>query len=879
MASDGSGSKKNKFVSTKTLFGIGFIIIALIVSYISKDIYLTKTEEYKDNIYKKTNEDILKRFQNSIDEKLNISLLVASSLSKENKVKKSLLLKDRNILDMDKLLEEMRTKNEFVDIQVEIIDSKGISFSRSWVNNYGDDLVKNDTKLAHIIKYPKVFSQIKSTKFGMTFSSKIPLYENNKFIGLFGVNMHFNSLVDSYSKEGFNSIVLLNEKDSKKIIQDMSYSKLFIDNCYVVNANADKYLVRLLKENTLKTFCENWDNDYKINKKSDHLISKYIIKNEFGEPKSMIFIFKSIDEIDLIDLELIQQIHIIATILFLFILLFLINYMYMIARTKELNIENEELIVINENLKIKTDEMDFNDKKLDNMFNMQPNLMIMHNGKEVTKANKRFMGFFNRFGTFDGFKKKHRCVSELFEKYEAPNYIWEQHLESEFWVDYILNNPRRLYKTVMSINGDPHHFIIKLNELDYAKHVSERVIIIALVDMTQDLVNYKTLGESKQVLTTVNEKLEIKEEEANTDISYLLKNEIKETTESLLMEDISNINFTKAKISQMKNRAVKIVCIYKFDNIESQWTFFIPALTSSKILNTMLKDKNAKVVDHIDKDIIDTAREFIYTMSINFCNKINSEKFHDLYNVRYIQSSVAEAVSNDISSLENVYKIDLSNDNLKFNIFVEFDKDIIPFIEKIIYDKEITSKSKVNTIEKIESSKKSVDNVKVDEDKKIELYRKTDFDSLVINGSKDMLRELLDKDVTSSKLLPSKIYKIKDKNCVQFNNEFKINGESSKWSLLITAETLSLISNIKNDDIKSMLIDVVDKSLKNLADTMIKSMVSIIGEKTDNKIELIASNVEVKDKILFSYGASLFSLNFIFGSQKFEFYILIEEKD
>jgi hypothetical protein len=153
---------------------------------------------------------------------------------------------------------------------------------------------------------------------------------------------------------------------------------------------------------------------------------------------------------------------------------------------------------------MKTDEMEFNDKKLDNLFNMQPNLMIMHNGKEVTKGNKRFMGFFNRFGTLDGFKKKHKCVSEFFEEYNAPNYIWEQYIDGIFWVDYILKNPRRLYKMVMSIENregkwEQHHFIIKLNEIKYAANVSERLIIIALVDMTQDMLNYKSLEElSKQ---------------------------------------------------------------------------------------------------------------------------------------------------------------------------------------------------------------------------------------------------------------------------------------------------------------------------------------------------------------------------------------------
>jgi hypothetical protein len=165
----------------------------------------------------------------------------------------------------------------------------------------------------------------------MTFSTLIPLYNNNDFLGLFGINMHFNDLVDMANRDGFNSIVLLNEDDSKKITHDLSYSKLFIDNCYVVNSNADKYLVRLLKENSLDSFCKNWDEDYKISEKSDHLISKYIIKNEFGESIATIFIFKTIETIDLGDLELIQKAHIIGSALLILVLAFMMNYSYLIT--------------------------------------------------------------------------------------------------------------------------------------------------------------------------------------------------------------------------------------------------------------------------------------------------------------------------------------------------------------------------------------------------------------------------------------------------------------------------------------------------------------------------------------------------------------------
>lgn len=166
-------------------------------------------------------------------------------------------------------------------------------------------------------------------------------------------------------------------------------------------------------------------------------------------------------------------------------------------------------------MKIKTNEMDFADKKTDNLFNMQPNLMLMHNGSEVTTANKRFMGFFNRFGDFTKFREEHKCVSELFVPYDAPNYISTSVVDGLFWIDYILANPRRMYKVVIPYKDskmeEPHHFIIKLNEVKYAKYVGERVIIIALVDMTQDLENYKTIEKKEIKEVKEIDKKEIKE--------------------------------------------------------------------------------------------------------------------------------------------------------------------------------------------------------------------------------------------------------------------------------------------------------------------------------------------------------------------------------
>ena len=679
-----------KFISTKVLFLLFFLISTVIIAYTSKSLYLSNSDEYKEKIYSKVNTKILNQFRIMLEEKKKISLLVVSALSKENKIKEALLSKDKDIINMDRLLEDMRTKKEYVNIQVEIIDSDGISFKRSWIDRSGDDLVKDDPKMAHLIKYPRVITDVIASTYGMTISSKTPIYHKGKFLGFFGVNMHFDSFVEIFTNGGFNSIVLLNEKDSSLINQDVSYSNLFINKCYVVNRNVDKYLVKVLKENDLNSFCEDWEKEYKVNRQSDHLVSKYIIQDNKGIAKSTVFIFKSLDDIDLEDLEVMQQIHIIATVVLVVVLGFFIAYLYSMKRTKELSIENDELIVINEELKVKTDEMDFNDKKMENMFNSQPNLMIMHNGTEVTQGNKRFMGFFNRFGDFAGFRKKHKCVSELFEKYEAPNYIYDQEIEGMFWVDYILANPKRLYKTVMSYRdsktNEPHHFIIKLNEMKYAKHVSERVIIIALVDMTQDLANYKTLGNTTH----------------------------------------------QAAILPVENKTI------------------------------------------------------------------------------------------------------VAQNNMQ-------------------------PKTKVP--------------------EKIEEYKKLDINSLIEHSTKDMFQSLLSENIKVTNLSDAKMYEIKDKHCVRFDNIYKIGDLKLNWTLLITAQSLSIISNIKKDDENSMILDTIDNNAKNLANDMMKNMVELIKEKTKEKVQLISDAMVVTDKLLFNYGSTLLEIQYSLKNQKFEFYILLEEND
>lgn len=520
-----------KYISAQTLFIFIGIFITAVIALISMHIYEIKTKEYKEKVYIKLNDDITDQFNLMLKEKIKISLLVSSSLSKDPNIKKAFLTKNKNYFNTDKILGEIRTDREYRDIQAQLIDKNGICIKRSWTKLSGDDLVKNDFEMEHLLKYPIVNTKIESSKFGLTISNKIPIFNEDNFLGLFVVNMHFDALTNIFISNDYHTVILLNNKESRKISQNLSYSKEFIGSYYVVNKNIDSYYLKVIEQIGVDKLFKQWDKSYIVNKQNGNLINKVDIKSiDINNNETVIanaFIFKSLDHINFGDLDFFQRLHIGVTIAIVFILILIVNYIISLKRINALEVEAEELRVKNEELNTKTENMDFNDKKLDNLFNMQPNLMMMHNGRDVTKVNKRFMGFFNRFGTFEGFRQKHKCVSELFEDYPAPNYISSGMIEEKFWVDYILENPRRLYKTVMSVENrqgiwEQHHFIIKLNEMEYAQYVSDRVIIIALVDMTQDLPNYKTLDMLKEqtnkpkpkVTRKVIKKIEKKEQSA-----------------------------------------------------------------------------------------------------------------------------------------------------------------------------------------------------------------------------------------------------------------------------------------------------------------------------------------------------------------------------
>lgn len=472
------------FIPYKFIYQVTFLIFVVGLVYTAQDLYNKDVKNYQDKTYMDLSNDINGKIETLLKNKLDRIYLIGLSIAHSQNVKESLLEDNPNSLKIDSLIKQLKMKKNLSECCLLIRDQNGNRF-------------KAEGDFSSTLNTTVNTTGFHTSDIGFSFYNIYIVDYYNEKIGSVVIKSNLDDFIEVINKHGFETVVLLNQEDSKKINLDKSRTKKFIENYYVANSNSDPYLLKLIGQHGVNNFFKEWTTPYNANISSEYLIIKYPITN--GDKKiANLLLFKKYSTIDtpFEDTILYQYIAYIAALIML-----LSNVIYFMMTKdvmKKLDRDNKILNLENDSLKEKSDQLDYNEKKLENLFNMQPNLMIMHNGHEVTSANKRFMGFFNRFGDFEGFKIHHRCVSELFEKFDAPNYIWEQYIEGEFWIDYLLNNPRRLYKTVMSIDGNPHHFIIKFNELTYAKYVSERLIIIALVDMTQDLPNYKSLEELNQ---------------------------------------------------------------------------------------------------------------------------------------------------------------------------------------------------------------------------------------------------------------------------------------------------------------------------------------------------------------------------------------------
>ena len=292
---------------------VGLIPLLLFVyfayTYMEKNEAILKNQKYLEEV-----ENIYKRLEVLIKEKKEAVLLISTSLSSNENIKKILLSKNTKDLNLKSFSLKLRENSSLRNVWFQVISADGVSLYRSWTDKKGDSLVDVRQDVAKMLESPRLISSISIGKYDLSFKSMIPIFDENKFIGIIETLAKFNSISIKMHKLGFKNLILVDKKYKNQLTN--AFTKRFIDGYYVANLNADSQLIDILKKNSVQEYIK--DNKYKVDEKNNLFITTYKLLDINGDDMAYFIFSKKLDSIDFSEIE-----HENKIILFVFILIFL----------------------------------------------------------------------------------------------------------------------------------------------------------------------------------------------------------------------------------------------------------------------------------------------------------------------------------------------------------------------------------------------------------------------------------------------------------------------------------------------------------------------------------------------------------------------------
>ena len=457
-------TKKNVFLSI-----FSFLILAILILFGTYYYTLNKQKTLLDSIYDSANTSILKLTENSLSNKTNTTLSIALALVKDYNLHKLMSNQEYDKFDYKDISEQMKNNTKFKNIWIQIIDKEGNSIYRSWTDKKGDNLLfRKDLK--KFIDDKKISTSISVGLYSMTIKARAPIIdEENNFLGALEIISHFNSIAYDLRENKIDTVVITDKKYKEML--KLPFTKMFIDDYYVVNENVNKELVTYLEKNKLEKYLKI--DNYII--ENDYLISKYDLYNDKNERLGYILNFMKLDDIDIRIVKSFKvQIIMISAIALIVIFFSFLIYLYT-SYLRQLKIQ---------------------ENKKESILNSQQNIIVITGGNEIIDANQRLYDFFSDTKDLISFKNKYRCICSAFIDMQDDTYIIEKYYNGKNWAEYVLANPDKNFRVALkNMQENIRHFSIKCSRVK-----GEEFIIATFTDITQEIEQIEANKEKDRIL-------------------------------------------------------------------------------------------------------------------------------------------------------------------------------------------------------------------------------------------------------------------------------------------------------------------------------------------------------------------------------------------
>jgi hypothetical protein len=274
--------------------------------------------------YQQFNLDYRNKIEALIDEKKHASLAIALALADNYKIKKALIQNNHELIDLGEVSSTYKKNTDFKNVWIQIQDSEGKSFKRSWTQKRGDDLSKVRYDVKEMVAKPTVKSTVSIGKFDMTFKSMVPIYsDEKKFIGIFEIITHFNSIAKKIQEDGSQLVIAVDKKYKKQL--KFPFTKLFVGDYYIANLGADVDLIDRLKKNGIENYLNI--SGYKVANDTKMIFFNYKLFDEGGRLMATFIIAKkrsdvSFERVDTIKMQ--TKLYMFIAIVFLSLALYFV---------------------------------------------------------------------------------------------------------------------------------------------------------------------------------------------------------------------------------------------------------------------------------------------------------------------------------------------------------------------------------------------------------------------------------------------------------------------------------------------------------------------------------------------------------------------------
>lgn len=397
-------------------------------------LYASNKQNLYDTAQQKHHVELESKIQGVIQERKEIALAIALSLSENQKLRDFLChdcaSENKPVVNFKSLIDQLNLHTQHGELWIQLIDAEGVSRYRSWTKKTGDSLRSVRFDVKQMLRTPEIKQGMSVGKFNLTFKSMVPLLDNNhKLLGIVEVISHLTPLVKSLENStGVPSVLLVDKRFQTQLTK--ANQSFFLNDFYIANTNADEKHIHLLRHLGEQRFTDLQP----IRLFENTIINQYLINDSLGRLMGYWFTFESQDSMQLGEVQVLKKQYLYASLVVLTLMLLLLAVFV---------------------LKQKADK---GRAYYRNILDSASEIILVSNRLRIIDANRRFFEFYSEFENIDEFLSAYDCVCDTFIPDEG--YLQRQ-MDDVFWLDYVFANPQKKHLAKVMKNGKVHYFEVK----------------------------------------------------------------------------------------------------------------------------------------------------------------------------------------------------------------------------------------------------------------------------------------------------------------------------------------------------------------------------------------------------------------------------------